>query len=137
MIKQYKVLDKIKEAVEKTNPLVTKDIMEKFEKFGTSPVFSRDGTIQTFKFIKPELKITSESELKDFYNELEKYGYNENDFWFVEYDSTKPIPNAIYPIEGSILIISKKSGKSKEYQAGNATHWVADFSQDLMKGFYN
>ncbi len=136
MIKQYKALDRIKEAVEKTHPLVTKDIMEKFEKFGTSPIFSHNGKIQTLKFIDPELKIIDESELEDFRNDLKRFNYSANNFWFVEYDKTN-YTSTLYTPNEIIIITAKKSGKSKEYKTGNGSSWVAEFAHDLQKKFYN
>jgi len=131
MIKQYKVLDRIKEAVERTHPLVVKDIMEKFEKFGTSPVFSVNGHIETIRF-----KLIAKNELEDLRDEIEKFGFSANDFWFTERDTATPKTGNVYPITGMITITSKKSGKSKEYKTGNKIHWITDFSEDLKKGFY-
>jgi hypothetical protein len=122
-------LNKIDMGLGKIAPLVTKTLMEKFEKSGISPVFLVDNKIT-------ELKLIHEDEWSEAASELKKLNLSLNDFWFAGYDQTKYQQNSMpISLNTSILIISKKSGKSKEYKVCPG-HWVVDFHKDLKNNFF-
>lgn len=75
------------------------------------------------------------SELEDFDTECRALGFNPNEFSLQEHDIVeKALTNATFTINGKVTITKNK--KSKTYLTGNATHWVADFTDDLQKDFF-
>ena len=121
---EQETLRKVETGMNEISPLVTKALMEKFEQSGISPVFLVNKKIT-------ELKCLHEDEYKDLANELKKHCHSENDFWFVGYDQTKYQTNSVQT-PALILVISKKSGKSKDYN-GNT---ILSFSKDLENKYF-
>ena len=120
MAKQ-KILKRVEEGMKENSRCITRDIMESLEKFNISPVISINGKIKN-------LKLIAVSKLKKFRSEIEKWGYSESDFWLAGYDQDK--------VDHCVMIISKLSGKSKEYKINHNNCGLTAFAEDLKQGFY-
>ncbi len=125
------VLEKIEEGIKKSNSAVVQELVSNYENYGLSPVFSIDGKL------KKNLVFIDESEVEDFKMELKKSGFKKSDFCLLGKDRTNYKNGTIAPLSGNIVIIHKKSGKLREYKAGNNSHWVADFHRDLQNKLFN
>lgn len=123
------ILERAQEGMKESNRVLIRELVRDLEEKGISPVIAVDGKIQ-------KLKLICESELKDFQTELKKSGLEKSDFCLLEEDTSEAVTNGIYPITGNVILIHKKSAKIKKYQAGNNSHWVADFHRDLEKKFF-
>jgi hypothetical protein len=123
------ILKKTAEGMKAGNKILIQELVRDLEEKGISPVIAVDGKVR-------KLKIVGEDEIEDFENELEKFGFDKSDFCFLEEDTTKAMSGKINPITGHVILIHKKSGKLKEYRAGNNSHWVADFHHDLQNKFF-
>ena len=83
-----------------------------------------------------KFKTVNKSELEDFDTECRAYGSNPDDFELNEHDYIEtPTNNPIFFLNAKLTIT--KNNISKTYSTGNATHWVADFADDLRKGVFN
>lgn len=76
------------------------------------------------------------SEIEDFETECRVKGFNPDEFILKEHD-VKHTPESapIFNINGQITITRKSI--SRTYNTGNATHWVADFADDLRADVFN
>ena len=121
-----KILEKTENGVKESYKILIQELVLDLEKRGVFPVWSSDGKIK-------KLKVIHDSELVDFKNiNFTKFDHEENDFCLLEEDKTDH--KSIFPFftpSGKVIIINKKNGKTKEYKAGNASHWVYDFETDL------
>jgi len=76
------------------------------------------------------------SELEDFDTECRAHGINPQEFQFKEHDIIETtLSNSLIATNGKITVT--RNFISKTYPSGNATHWVADFAEDLRKGIFN
>ena len=111
------ILQKVRKGMEESGHSVNREIMWDLEKFGIYPAFSINGKIQTLKFAPK--------------SDLEKCADLKTDFWFaVYYQNNKKLSSPI-------IVISKKTGKLKEYKNITKFRWIKEFTNDLKKGFYN
>ncbi len=78
----------------------------------------------------------SETEQEDFNTECRDYGVDPNEFQLTEYDYVEtPINNSTFFPNAKLTIT--RGGTSQTYLTGHATHWVADFAEDLRNGIFN
>lgn len=79
--------------------------------------------------------IIMESELEDFRNEISRRGLDSLDFEIEEFE--KPMQGVdVQPIKGQVTVKRVSTGIQKTYKAGQMSHWVADFVDDLRKGVF-
>jgi len=123
-----KIVEKTHGAIEASNRVLIKELISDLEEKGIKPVVAIDGEVKN-------LRLIDESELDDFYSLLQKTDLSADDFSVLEVDTTKPNGDFAIP-NGAVIVVYKKSGKSKEYKAGNASHWVANFAFDLKNNFF-
>jgi len=131
-------LQKVDLGMAKIAPLVTKSLIEEFEKTGVSPVFSKDGQITGLKLLKAEVEtnLIHASEWENIKSAIQSVNCSLDNFWFLEYDQTQYQSDKIYSIIGRILVVSKKSGKLQEYQAGNGSTFPSDLIKDIKNNFF-
>ena len=136
-IEAKRILKKVDEGMAEISPLITKKLIEEFEKTGVSPVFSKDGKITSLKLlqIKEKTSLIGEDHWADLENEIKKFDYSLGDFWFLEYDQTK-YGSGIYTLCGGLLVVAKESGKSKEYDVGYGSTFPADLIKDIKQNFF-
>ncbi len=132
------ILQKVDLGMAKIAPLVTKNLIEEFEKTGISPVFSKDGHITGLKLVKVgvETNLIHISEWEDINNSIKSSDHSLDNFWFLEYDQTQCQSNKIYSIAARLLVVSKQSGKLKEYQVGNGSTFPSDLIADIKNNFF-
>ena len=76
-----------------------------------------------------------DSELEDFDTECRAHGLDQKTFTLREHDIIEtPLTESIFTTNGRITIT--RNNISRTYATGNATHWVADFSDDLRTGIF-
>jgi hypothetical protein len=134
------ILKRVDNGMAEISPLITKKLVEEFEKTGISPVFSKNGQITNLKFVKVgvETSLIHYSEWDDLENGIKDYNFVLNDFWFLEYDQTAyPSQSGFFVPNGKLLVVAKKTGKSKEYNAGNVSRFPSDLIQDIKNNFFN
>ena len=130
-MKENSILEKIEEGIKKSNFAVVQELKENYENYGLSPVISIDGKL------RKDLVFIDESEIEDFEKEVKKSGFKKSDFCLLGKDKTNYKIDSIYEISGAIIIVNKKSGKLREYGAGNNSHWVTDFRRDLQNKLFS
>lgn len=132
------ILKRVDNGMAEISPLITKKLIEEFEKTGVSPVFSKNGQITNLKFVEfgVETKLVNKDHWQDLENGVKGCDCSLEDFWFLEYDQTEQKNNKIYPIFGLLLVVSKKSGKLKEYNAGNGSTFPNNLIQDIKNNFF-
>ncbi len=83
------------------------------------------------------MSIINETELEDYRNALEKYGFSESDFEEIsEEDTTESSGNGTFVPTGKVTIKCKTSGIEKVYKAGNDSKWPAQFEDDLSSNYF-
>ena len=141
-IESNNILKKVEKGMAEIAPLVTKSLMEKFEKNGISPVFSKDGQItglkvvtDIMKFIKPDTEtfLIDQTQWEDLENAVKDY---KDKFWFLQYDQTQYKSGGIYLAQGKLLVVSRESGKLKEYDIGNGSTFPSELIQDIKNNFF-
>jgi len=105
------------------------ELIQDLEEKGIQPVVAINGEVK-------KLSLVCKTELEDFEKELKKFGADKTDFCLLEADKTEYLPNRLFKSSGKIIVVYKKSGKVKEYKAGNSSCWVADFAKDLKNKFF-
>ena len=133
------IIKNIERGMVEIAPLVTKNLIERFEKTGSSPVFLKDGQITGLKFIENKNDSNFMHSLQ--FGWLEKgivdCNFSLSDFWFLEYDQTKyPCGSGVYMPLDKLLVVSKQSGKSKEYDAGNGSTFPSELIKDIKNNFF-
>lgn len=76
------------------------------------------------------------SEMEDFDTECRAYGIDPKEFQIQEHDIIETPPNSVIFSTNAKLTVTRKT-ISRTYDSGNATHWVADFADDLRKGIFS
>lgn len=76
------------------------------------------------------MALLDESERQDFWALIARHGYSKDDFELTELED-KPARTGVYAITGTVTVRRKSTGLSRQYQAGHATAWLADFGADL------
>jgi hypothetical protein len=77
-----------------------------------------------------------DSELDDFETECRIAKINPQEFQLHEHDIVEiPLNNGLFTTNAKLTIT--RQGVEKTYSTGNATHWVADFSNNLREGAFN
>ncbi len=122
------IIEKTKQAIKESNKILIQELIKDLEEKGLKPVIAIDGQVK-------KLKLVIASELEDFYQAVDNHQANRHDFCLLEVDKTKG-GNGIYTIEGNVIVVCKTSGKLKEYAAGDASSWVAEFENDLKNKFF-
>lgn len=76
-----------------------------------------------------------DSELEDFESVCRIAKINPQEFQFQEHNIIEtPLNNGLFSTNAKLNII--RNGIERVYDTGNATHWVADFSNDLKTGIF-
>lgn len=127
-MKESLVLDRIEAGIKEGSGFIAQDIASNIERYGISPVIAIDGKI---KNLRP--KLIDNSEVEDFPQLLKKYGYDLEDFYLLETNTTKYNKNKTVLTSGCIICICKKSGKIKEYKANHGSSWIINFTADLKE----
>jgi len=81
-------------------------------------------------------RTVDDSELEDFDTECRAYGLDPKEFQMKEDNIVETPKNTPTFSTNAKLTITRK-GVSRIYNTGNATHWVADFAEDLRKGIFS
>ena len=80
--------------------------------------------------------LTDESELEDFTTAVVEAGHNRSDFEIDAHED--PMQGMeVQPLTGTVTVTRKLNGRQKAYRAGHGSAWVADFSADLARGFFD
>lgn len=69
------------------------------------------------------------SEIEDFISACKQYRMDPD--WFQIKAEEQPIQGTMGPIQRTVIVAHGPSGKGRRYKAGNASHWNADFADDL------
>lgn len=70
------------------------------------------------------------SEWEDFDAEVKRHGLTRADFDFEE-KVRQMTGTDIQPIVGTVKVINRKTGKSRTYNTGHGSTWVAEATDDL------
>jgi hypothetical protein len=144
-----RILQRVDEGMSEISPLVTKKLLEEFEKTGISPVFSKDGQITSLKIneagAKTGLKIIvggeetfliDQTHWESLENQIKDFCSLDN-FWFLQYNHDKYSSNSgFFSPVGKLLVVSKKSGKSKEYDIGHGSTFPSELITDIKNNFF-
>lgn len=76
------------------------------------------------------MALLGESERQDFWATVVGAGFSKEDFNLKEIEN-KPTNVGIYAITGTVTVERKSTGVSRQYSAGHATTWLADFEAEL------
>ena len=79
--------------------------------------------------------IVDKSEIEDFNNEILAKGLDPSDFELTEWE--EPIGVVVQPNIGQVRVKRKSTGVHKTYRAGDRSHWVVDFEEDLKMGVFD
>lgn len=131
-------LEKVDLGMAKIAPLVTKHLIEEFERTGISPVFSKDGNITGLKIVEAGIAtpLVGSEEWQDIGSAIKNNNCLLEDFWFLEYDQTQYKCDKTHSIAGKLWVVSKKTGKSREYQIGNGSDFPENLIQDIKNNFF-
>jgi len=128
-MRSEEILKKTQEGMMAGNKILIQELVRDLEEKGISPVIAVDGEVKNLRLIHKD-------ELEDFEKELKKSGLEKSDFCLLEEDKSGQAVGAEYSAVGNVILIHKKSGKLKEYKAGNDSCWIADFHRDLESKFF-
>ncbi len=123
------ILKRTEEGMREGHKVLIRELVRDLEEKGITPAWSIDGKIR-------KLKIIDDSELEDFEQVLDECGLAKSDFCLLEENTTKAMPNSLFPVTGNVILIHKKSAKVKTYKSGNGSHWVYDFHRDLQNKIF-
>ncbi len=124
------VIEKTSQAMKESNKVLIQELIKDLEEKGIKPVIAIDGEVK-------KLSLIDESELEDFYTQLKTNHENKENFCVVEAEkSISSNQTNFYTPSGIVIVICKNSGKIKEYKAGNASSWPAEFAHDLQNKFF-
>lgn len=76
------------------------------------------------------MALLQESERQDFWAIVAGAGISKEDFDLKEVED-KPTSTGIYATSGTVFVRRKSTGVSRQYSAGHATAWLADFEAEL------
>ncbi len=74
--------------------------------------------------------LLDESEMQDFRSAVVNAGFSTEDFNLTEIEE-RPTNIGIYAITGTVIVARTSTGISRQYSAGHATAWLADFEAEL------
>ena len=80
--------------------------------------------------------IIDETEREDFGNILSERGFDPTDFELSEKEDPMT-GGGVQPITGQVIVTRKSTGAEKTYAAGDRSRWVAEFSDDLERGYFD
>ena len=80
--------------------------------------------------------LVDDSERDDFFREVVNAGHNRSDFEIDEREDPMQ-GEEVQAVTGSVTVTRKSDGRQKAYRAGYGSAWVADFSADLGRGFFD
>ena len=81
------------------------------------------------------MSLLDESEVQDFWPAIAAAGYTKDDFELSEIEENPPT-SGVYALRGKAVVRRKSTSVTRQYVAGNATTWVADFDVELRSGAY-
>ncbi len=131
-MKESLVLSQIEAGIKEGSAIIARELIINLEQHGLPPVIAIDGKIKNLRS-----KVLEISQIEKLPELLKKHGFTEDDFCFMEDKKTKFNSNKTVISCGSIICVSKKSGKIKEYPANHGSSWITDFQQDLKNKFFN
>ena len=76
------------------------------------------------------MALLDESERQDFWAAVDSAGFSKEDFNLKEIED-KPTNIGIHAITGTVIVGRTSTGVSRQYSAGHATAWLADFEAEL------
>jgi len=76
------------------------------------------------------MALLGESERQDFWATIVGAGFSKEDFELTEIED-KPTNVGIYAITGTVTVRRKSTEVSRQYSAGHATAWLAEFEAEL------
>lgn len=76
------------------------------------------------------MALLGESEIQDFWAIVAGNHFSMEEFNLKEIED-KPTNGGIYAITGKVIVERKSTGVSRQYSAGNAVGWLANFETDL------
>lgn len=76
------------------------------------------------------MALLGESERQDFWATIVGTGFSKEDFNLKEIED-KPANAGIYAITGNVTVVRTSTGVSRQYSAGHAAAWLADFEAEL------
>lgn len=80
------------------------------------------------------MALLSDDEKQDFWSIITQASYAKEDFDLTEIE-TKPLAG-IYALSGKAVVQRKSTAVKREYSAGYATSWPAEFESDLKAGIF-
>jgi hypothetical protein len=85
--------------------------------------------------MEKKFRTVDKSELEDFDTACRTYGIDPDEFELTEHDYIETqASNPIFFPNAKLTIT--RNNISRIYSTGNATHWTADFEDDLRKGIF-
>jgi hypothetical protein len=81
------------------------------------------------------MPLVGDSEVQDFWSAVADAGYSNYDFELSEIEDSQPT-SGIYALRGKAIVRRKSTSVTRQYSAGHATAWVADFEVELRGGAY-
>lgn len=75
------------------------------------------------------MALLGKSEIEDFRTIVAGAGFPVDDFDLKEIEDA-PV-SSVFFVKGKVTICRKSTGGSRQYSAGHATAWLADFERDL------
>lgn len=76
------------------------------------------------------MALLNDGEKQDFWSAIAQGGYAKEDFDLTEIEN-KPQATGIYALSGKAVVQRKSAAVKREYLAGHATSWPAEFEADL------
>ena len=80
--------------------------------------------------------LVDDSQRDDFFTEVVQAGHNRSDFEIDERENPMQ-GEEVQAVTGTATVTQKFSGRQKAYRVGYGSAWVADFSADLARGFFD
>lgn len=81
------------------------------------------------------MALINDSEKQDFWLAITQAGYAKEDFDLTELENT-PSATGTYALSGKVVVQRKSTAAKREYSAGHATSWPAEFESDLKAGIF-
>ena len=81
------------------------------------------------------MSLLDETEVQDFWSAIAAAGYSKDDWELSEIEETPPT-SGVYALRGKAVVRRKSASVAREYVAGHATTWVANFDVELRGGVY-
>jgi len=122
-MRSSEILNRASEGVKESNKILIKELIQDLEERGISPVVAINGVVR-------KLTLLGKVHLKNFEQELKKFGMEKSDFCLMQEGDNKAQSDV-----KNIILVHKKSAKLKTYKTQNKS-WIANLHHDLENKFF-